>query len=474
VASTCGWTFHSSDTVIVVRGGAELCALALSAITTIWVSRAVGPTLFGYYAVSAVLFQLGALILNLGLSSAGAQEVANDEANARRSWIAVTLGRLVPGLILLIAAEAAIHAVSIPPILAATLSLTCPAWLGAAIRSEWLLVALARLASVSLLRLATSLGSLLVAVMFIRSEADAEHFWLLLVTPVLVAAGGSALAAHQATSRLTTARADVLTDVRRLIRTGPHYMMGDLSTFIVTSSDRIFLFAFATPTVVGLYDAAYRLIQPFYSVAAVVNDAFFARIARTLGSPSFAVVFRRYVELSCIFTIPLGFVCAGHAAAIIDLAYGERYAAGADLLAILGWVITFGFTSGVVVTPFTAWNRAREFGRAITGGSVTNLALNFMLIPPLGGFGAAVSTIAAKVAVTIAGYRTFKRATQYPIAIDFARFGAASAAALVGSLLVREELGGLAGLISFLILYLAIMVPRLWSTWRSAGSATVS
>jgi O-antigen/teichoic acid export membrane protein len=94
---------------------------------------------------------------------------------------------------------------------------------------------------------------------------------------------------------------------------------------------------------------------------------------------------------------------------------------------VLGFVITFGFTSGIIVLPFSAWNMSREYGTSIFWGNVLNTVLNFSLIPFFGAIGAALATLAAKIIVTVVGYIYFRKTTDYPIATDFFYFFLASA-----------------------------------------------
>ena len=132
----------------------------------------------------------------------------------------------------------------------------------------------------------------------------------------------------------------------------------------------------------------------------------------------------------CVATIPLGFFCMAFAPWVIGLVYGTRFANAADYLAILGWVITFGYTSAVVVSPFLAWGMPRQYGNSIFAGNVANLALNLLLIPSFQAVGAAVATLAAKIAVTVLGLRHFRQATTYPVVADFSVYFAISGFAL--------------------------------------------
>jgi O-antigen/teichoic acid export membrane protein len=257
---------------------------------------------------------------------------------------------------------------------------------------------------------------------------------------------------------------ELLVTIREYLFSGVHYLKSDASMAVFNSSDRIFLYVFATPTIVGLYDAAYRIIQPFYLISLVVGDAMYASIARAIGTDRLGSVFRLYVERMCFATIPLGFFLVGFSGLVVSVVYGPSYADASGYLAILGWVITFGYTSGIAVLPFAGWNRPREYGNATAAGGVVNLILNVALIPSFGGFGAAWATVGAKVAVTVVGLRYFRRATDYPLVRDLVEYAAISACALVAALGIQQitNVPDIAGAFIFGAAYTGLVAVVRW------------
>jgi O-antigen/teichoic acid export membrane protein len=449
--------------VIGIRALAEIAALALSVATTIIVTRSVGPSSFGFYAVSAVLVQLGVLVSGLGLGQAGSVLVARDGVPVPRVVATIVPPRLVAALALATAGEVVLAVGPLDPRLRGVLGPALLALPLAAIRTEWLFVALGRVGVAAALRVSGALSALALAVTAIHGEGDTFGLGLLLLVPIAAPAALGVVGAV-ASGLLSWGPRASAADVRAALASGSHFLRGELSTFVTTSSDRLFLFAFAAPTVVGLYDAAYRIIQPFYSVAAVVNDAYYAKLASALGDAERRRrVLRRYVDLSCVATIPVGFLLVAHSGPIVGLIYGEPFAGASAYLSLLGWVITLGFTAGVLVFPLTAWGRSRDYGDAVMAGSATNLALNVALIPFLSGVGAALATVAAKGVVTLAGLRAFRRVVGEPIVRDLVVWCAVSAIALGLSLLVVAAVGAWPGLIAFAIVY---SLAAMWSRFR--------
>ena len=396
---------------IVLRSGAEITALVLGAVTTLWVSRVLGPSFFGYYVVMVTIVTIGGLLINAGLATAGSQRVANDPSKTGEvAWV-VTVGRAVIAVFTIIVGLVVLAAAPIDPVLRDYLRVGLVVWAVVPFRSEWALVAQGRLRTISALRVAGSVATVLAAVLLVQNVSDAGRVaWIPVVGAIVSAVGSSFIVGRRsALRRASAAPAD--TDgaaIRAYLRDGLNYFKSDASVFIFTSSDRLFLYVFATPAVVGLYEAAYRVIQPFYMISSVVGDAMYLPLAQAFGTNRLRSIFRRYVDLMCFATVPLGFFLLAFAPTIISILYGTKYAGASAYLAILGWVITFGYTAGVAVVPFSAWNRPREYGNSTLLGGVVNVGLNFALIPRYLAYGAAWATVAAKVAVTFAAIRYFR------------------------------------------------------------------
>lgn len=448
---------------IVVRSGAEITALALGVVSTLWVSRTLGPSYFGHYIVMVTIVTIGGLLINAGLSTAGSQRVANDPSmTGEVAWV-VTVSRALIAAVTILGGFVVLAVAPVDPVLRGYLRVGLVVWALTPFRSEWVLVAQGRLRAISALRVAGSVATVLAAVLLVRNVSDAGRVAWIPVVAAMVGAVGSSFYALRS-SPLRRPAGSAAEAIRAYMHDGLNYLKTDVSVFIFTSSDRLFLYVFASPVVVGLYAAAYSVIQPFYTISAVLADAMYLSLAQAFGTDRLRATFRRYVDLMCFATIPVGFFLLVFAPAVIAVLYGTKYAAASEYLAILGWVITFGYTSGVAVIPFSAWNRPREYGNSTLLGGVLNLGLNFALIPLYNGYGAAWATVAAKVAVTVSGIRHFRHATDYPLVRDFVEYFSFSAAALGSGLAVTQFLRypAAAGIAMFCIVYVALVAGVRW------------
>jgi O-antigen/teichoic acid export membrane protein len=460
---------------IILRGAAEITGLVLGVISTLWVIRIVGPSYFGYYAVMLTIVTFGGLLINAGLPTAGSQRVANDpDATGEVLWV-VTVSRAALAVVAVAGGLVILAVAPIAPVLRDYLRIGLVMWALIPLSDGWVLVSLGRLRAISGLRVASSAATLLAALALVRDVSDAGRVaWVPVAGAIVNAAGTSYLA-----QRWSPLRRPIDGSVGRTVwayfRAGLHSLKADISAFIFTSSDRLFLYAFATPVAVGLYAAAYSIIQPFYMINVVVWDAMYLPVAQAIGTVRLGATFRRYVDLMSFATIPLGFFLLAFAPIVISTLYGPTYAPAGAYLAILGWVITFGYTSGIAVVPFSAWNRPREYGNATAVGGALNIGLNFALIPTYQAFGAAWATVAAKIAVTLAGIRYFHRATNYPLVRDFAEYLTVSAAAYTAAFVATHLLRypTLVGIVIFGLIYVAMIVIVRWRHYGPPSGGTV-
>jgi O-antigen/teichoic acid export membrane protein len=333
----------------------------------------------------------------------------------------------------------------------------------------YVVVAIGAIRSLALVRTIGALVSTLIAVMFIRTKEDTVALALLLVVPGIVNALGSTMTIlrHEPPRHRLKDGASMPATPGAWYRRGFDYAKADVSLLIYMSIDRLLLFATAGALAVGLYEAAFRLIQPFYALSTVIRESMFLELARSIGGDRLAPTLKRWARLMLVATIPVGPFLSLHGAWVVGLVYGPGFAAAALPLAILGWAITIGFVSGAVVLPFLSWNLGREYGNAVLAGNVTNVAGNLILTPPLGATGAALATVAAKVAVTVVGLGPFRATTTFPIIGWSMRYLAASVVSAIASVAAwagstHEPIS----ILAFGLAYAASVVLMEWSDTR--------
>ncbi|MDZ7267417.1 MAG: flippase [candidate division KSB1 bacterium] len=160
---------------------------------------------------------------------------------------------------------------------------------------------------------------------------------------------------------------------------------------------------------VGLYSAAYR----FLMLALVVVDSFvnslfpiisnYYRAGRTAGEGggSFEVACKKGLQLLLVLTVPVALALSLLADPIIDLIYGEQFAAAAAVLRVLIWVVVPYAASQIFAYALVASNNQRYDLWVNALSMLANLALNGLLIRRFGYMGATWAAVAAIVVYVV-------------------------------------------------------------------------
>ena len=82
--------------------------------------------------------------------------------------------------------------------------------------------------------------------------------------------------------------------------------------------------------------------------------------------------------------------------------YGKAYLEGTPILQFAVWYDTFGYYRSVRNVWILAEEKQRCLAKINVTSSLTNVALNFLLIPILGGVGAAIASIITQLLFDIA------------------------------------------------------------------------
>lgn len=462
-----GRRYPAADAMVLTRAGAEVVSLALHAFVAIWLSRSIGAEGLGYWAVTQAILRFGGGIIGAGFPPVGSQRVAHRTESPNSAWSTVTTVRLTLAAAAVLLAEIAVVVSPVgDPNIRLLIGLTAPGLLFVAVSSEWLLVAVGRVHAVALARVAGSVAAAGAAIALVRDPDDLPATAVVLLAPLVMSAAvtTTALVFHGAIGRRGL-RLPTWSHVRTYRMDAVHYLKADLSVLTYGSIDRIFLYIVATPAVVGLYEAAYKLVQPFSAIAAVVNDSTFLRLAQALGSVRReGETLRLFCDLMFIATVPLGFFLTLFAAPIIATIYGDAFDDSAQYLALLGWSVTVGFLAAALSMPLVAWRRPREFANAQVMGTGSSVVANLLLVPPLLAVGSALAATISRACVAAVAYAGFRRATGYPVLADFLVYAIISACAFGAALLslgVWHVPDALSATI-FVLTYLSLVFPLRW------------
>ncbi len=218
---------------------------------------------------------------------------------------------------------------------------------------------------------------------------------------------------------------------RELRRASLPYATQDLFAVGIARADAIVLSALTSKAIVGLYGAAYRLLEATLFISSALAGAFAAMFTYLDedSDPPIRPVFERALKATLALLVPCGVVLGVLAEPVLRAFFGAEFVAGADALRVLaGAAVMLGvarIASSLVVSRGGASRLVPWFGAALA----LNIVLNFALVPPFDATGAATAMLVTQVLLAGGGLALAAGAIGRPsILVTIAAPGLAGAA----------------------------------------------
>lgn len=169
-----------------------------------------------------------------------------------------------------------------------------------------------------------------------------------------------------------------------------------------SSIDMLMLGVMSNPIEVGLYSAAYRVLNQVLVTYYLFTSVLYPQLARQTAAHR-----PRMLRPSILFSL-LG---AGVAGAVIVAAlrepvltilFGGRFLPASLLLLLLAWVIPLDFLTSYLSNAYLAWGMEKKILLCTTLAVGSNIVLNLIFIPAHGARAAAINTLISYV-ILLAG-----------------------------------------------------------------------
>ena len=372
--------------------------LVLNVGVGFWVARYLGPSLFGSLSYGLAVVGLVSLVAELGLDSVVRRDLIRSPELASQ-LVATAAGlRLAGGIAaygLLVASARLGWATPGERGLLAVLGLMLfqPAlmvadlWFQARLTAKFTVWAqVAALTVAAALRIALIIGG-----------ASLIGFAWAVVAEAAMAAALLAVLARREGLVVWHGAFDA-TRATSLLREAWPLMLSGFAVMFYLRIDAVMLRAMVGDAAVGIYAAAVRFTEIWYFLPVALASSLLPAIlrARERGAAAYAARLQSYYDLNAGLAYGLSVPVALLAPWLIRLAYGAAYAAAAPVLAVHIWSSVFVFL-GVARGQFLVnEGYTRFYLGATTAGLLVNVALNWILIPRHGPWGAAIATLAAQ------------------------------------------------------------------------------
>ena len=187
--------------------------------------------------------------------------------------------------------------------------------------------------------------------------------------------------------------------VSRLIKMGVPFILAGLMVSIYGNSDKFMLKHMVDEAEVGYYSTAYSLCNTWVFILSAIIDSMYPVIMESHKNNykkyeqqnrlMYAIVFYVSVAVSLLFVI--------FARPVVHILYGDAYMPSVVPLQVITWYVAFSYLG----VARNAWIVSENLQKYITpiyaGAAITNVIINYLLIPVWGATGAAVASLITQI-----------------------------------------------------------------------------
>ncbi len=161
----------------------------------------------------------------------------------------------------------------------------------------------------------------------------------------------------------------------------------------------------------GIYSAAVRIAEIWYFVPTAIISAFQPAIVmkKKYSEEQYEKSMQRLYDIVAIVGIAFGILITLFGDIAVQILYGEEYKGATSILKISVWAGLFA-TLGTARSVWLVNENLQKYSLIYTSiGCVTNIVLNYFLIPKIGARGAAIATLIAQFVTNVLALVPFKK-----------------------------------------------------------------
>lgn len=161
----------------------------------------------------------------------------------------------------------------------------------------------------------------------------------------------------------------------------------------------------------GIYSAAVRIAEIWYFVPTAIISAFQPAIVmkKKHSEEQYEKTMQRLYDIVAIVGIGFGILITLFGDIAVQILYGDEYKGATSILKISVWAGLFA-TLGTARSVWLVNENLQKYSLIYTSvGCVTNIVLNYFLIPKIGAKGAAIATLIAQFVTNVLALVPFKK-----------------------------------------------------------------
>lgn len=381
----------------------KVFTMAIGVFVTAYVARYFGPDLYGQFNYALAFVVLFTSLSVLGLEQIAIKAIVNKEASVGSILCTSFIMRLVGGLALLLVASIMIRLIepedTLTHLLVFIISLIM------IIKSlevvEYWIFAKQKAKLSSSIRMGVFVLVSGLKLLLVFFQRGLEAYAIIYVIDALLIGLGLTASYFIARKEQSKWQFDFAL-AKKMLSKSWYFILSGLMITLYMRIDQVMLGKMIVDkTELGIYSAAVRIAEMWYFVPLALITSMQPVIMREKSNSeqkylsSLHILFTAVTWLSILFGVAITIFSP----LIIHILYGEAFLKASEILMISVWAGTFallGSARGVWLVSEGLHRFALVFA---IFGAVSNILLNLLLIPSLGGQGAAIATLASQFIV---------------------------------------------------------------------------
>lgn len=166
-----------------------------------------------------------------------------------------------------------------------------------------------------------------------------------------------------------------------------------LSNLAFNSVDMLMLGLMSNPLQVGLYSAAYRVLNQVLGAYYLLTQSLYPELSRQNSAQRIRMLRARILLTLLGAGLAIATALVMVRRPLLTLLFGHQFLTASSLLFLLAWAIPLDFLTSYLGNAYIAWGMERKILLCTAIGAGSNILLNLLWIPIYGAAAAAVDTL---------------------------------------------------------------------------------
>jgi len=374
---------------------ARIVSMLFGFFYVMYTARYLGPANYGILAFALALNGIFGVIANFGLDPLTVREVARDKSLARKYLANGIVLKLMFGSLTFLIVFLVVNLLGYPEITRKVVYIITLSTIIAGISNLFndIYQAFERMEFMSIGQILQSVLSLTFAITAIKLGLNVVYFAMIYLIANLVVLGYHVVIA---TWKFLKPKIEVdLSFWKSVVREAWPFALSSIFVGIYFWVDSVMLSYMKGDEVVGIYNAAYRLVYMLLFIPGIYFVTIYPVLSRMYleSKESLKFAYNRSLKYFAVLGVFIGVATVLFSREVILLIYGKAYEASIPAMKILIWAVVFSFMAHSTLYTLNSINKQIIYTKATALGAVLNFILNIFAIQKWSYIGASITTV---------------------------------------------------------------------------------